>query len=72
MSSTFPTKKAVLVCRFRARGFTFDSSVPKIKGLRNKLKEIMIQQGETEEVHVSNIKFFPIMSNYDWSKLTQK
>ena len=61
-----------ILAELDARGFTFDSSVPKIKGLRNKLKEIMIQQGETEEVHVSNIKFFPIMSNYDWSKLTQK
>ena len=52
-----------------SRGFTDYSSISTITQLKNKLKSIMIEWGETDQKDPKEIKYFPIMSNYDWSKV---
>ena len=48
-------------------GFTDFSALKNITQLKNKLKEIMIEKDGIEQ-DKKDIKFFPILSDYDWSK----
>ena len=49
------------------RGFTDFYALKNITQLKNKLKEIMIEKDGIEQ-DKKDIKFFPILSDYDWSK----
>ena len=54
------------------RGFMDFPSLPNFTALKNKLKDIMVTRGETDEKDIKEIKYFPILSTYDWSVVTEK
>ena len=61
-----------LEAELEVRGFTDFASLTTFTQLRNKLKTIMIEKGETETKNEKEVKFFSIQSKYDWTKMLQK
>ena len=57
----------------KARGYKGDlNSISKFTELKNELKKLMNEQGETDKENWKEIKFFSIKSNYNWRQKLQR